>query len=98
MPDMDPLENLVNKLKIKIVEVTNLCVTLKEENIRMHAEINRLKKRLTELQGQNAELIERQSSLQNDLERNEKLFSIQAKSKINQLVREIDKCLALIEQ
>ncbi|MFN3952228.1 MAG: hypothetical protein ACK4KT_07495 [Thermaurantimonas sp.] len=95
---MNPLENLVNKLKIKVIEVTNLCNSLKEENIRMNAEIIRLRKRLTELQSQNAELIEQQSNLQNDLDRGEKLFSIQAKSKINELVREIDKCLALIEQ
>ncbi len=95
---MNPLENLVNKLKIKVIEVTNLCNSLKEENIRMNAEIIRLRKRLTELQSQNAELIEQQSNLQNDLDRSEKIFSIQAKSKINELVREIDKCLALIEQ
>lgn len=95
---MNPLENLVNRLKIKIIEVVNQCHSLKEENIRLHAEIIRLKKRLIELQGQNADLIEKQSNLQTDLERIEKYHSIQAKSKINELVREIDKCLALIEQ
>lgn len=95
---MNSLENLINKLKIKIVETTNLYNILREENIRMKAEIARLRKRLADLQEQNALLIERQSHLQTDLERSEKYHSIQAKSKINELVREIDKCLALIEQ
>lgn len=95
---MNSLESLVNKLKNKTVEAYNQLNALREENFRLKAEVARLKKRVQELQNENARLLEHQNNLQADLERSDRYHALHAKSKINELVREIDKCLALIEQ
>ncbi|MFN4299636.1 MAG: hypothetical protein ACK4EX_07905 [Thermaurantimonas sp.] len=95
---MNSLELVVNKLKSRALEAYNQLNTLRDENFRLRAEVARLKKRIQELQSENARILELQNSLQTDLDRSEHFHSLQAKSKINELVREIDKCLALIEQ
>ncbi|GCD79042.1 hypothetical protein [Schleiferia thermophila] len=95
---MNSLEMLVSRLKEKVEEATHLLQEAREENIRLKVEVVRLRKRVQDLQALNQNLIERQGSLQMELERTDTLTSIQTKSRINELVREIDKCLALLEQ
>lgn len=95
---MNSLEMLVSRLKEKVEEATHLLQEAREENIRLKVEVVRLRKRVQDLQALNQNLIERQGTLQTEMERNDTLVSIQTKSRINELVREIDKCLALLEQ
>lgn len=87
---------VINELKFKVEKLIKLYTTSLEINKKLEVRIEELTSQLNELKGENKNL--------NEELKNQKVAtaisggdgSYHAKLRINQLVREIDKCIALL--
>lgn len=92
----DKLE-LLNDLEIRVKQVMYLCDTFKDENIQLRNKLDSLKSLLTDKEEQLAQLTTKYESLK--IARTITAASVDvdmAKGKLSRLVREIDKCISLL--
>src|SRR6476620_6550236 len=93
------LLSLTKSLKAKAQKVINLQEALQKENLRLKEQFTRLKNRVDELEKLNKKLEDHNNvlriskSLSGDNEKN-----LALKLRINELVREIDKCIAQLNR
>lgn len=94
------LNTQVRSIENKIRQLSDLILELKLDIQQKDGEIATLVKRLKTLEIQNTELNNRAESVQiaNALVTNESEGKRDAKLKINELVREIDRCIALLNK
>ena len=90
---------LLEEFKVKLDKLINLNLRLKNEKLVLVDEQNQLKEQLRLLTLKNSELVKKEE----DLKFAKSLLgavddSHEAKIKINRLVREIDKCIALLNK
>lgn len=88
---------VLNELKFKVEKIIKLYISSLEENKILEEKINELSSEIENLKSENKILNEelKTARVANAISGNEK-GSYQAKVRINQLVREIDKCIALL--
>lgn len=93
------LQSLTKSLKAKAQKVINLQEALQKENLRLKEQLTRLKNRVDELEKLNKKLEDQNNvlriskSVSGDNEKN-----LALKLRINELVREIDKCIAQLNR
>lgn len=88
---------VLNELKFKVERLIKLYISSQEKNLRQQDRVNELSAQIEDLKSENRALNEELKTVKvanaisggND-------GSYQAKMRINQLVREIDKCIALL--
>lgn len=94
---MSDLNNSIADLKLKIESLIHAHSNLKEENEILKTENEGLKNQLTEQQNKLTALQQEQQQLiQNKNEEQHKVIT-DSKLKIDELVQEIDNCLALLK-
>ena len=87
---------VVNELKSKIDNLINLYISSLERNKRLESELQSLQSELEQVKGENKTLNEKIKTTKVASAISGGNGSYEAKVRINQLVREIDKCIALL--
>ncbi|MDL2251591.1 hypothetical protein LJC12_01940 [Odoribacter sp. OttesenSCG-928-J03] len=93
----DRKESVLNELKFKVERLIKLYTSSQERNSAQEVKINELLAEMEELKRENKSLSEelKTARIANAISGGDD-GSYQAKMRINQLVREIDKCIALL--
>ncbi len=91
------IEKLVDSILVKSRSIVSQRDALKEENLRLKAQVVELENQLTSKDMKISELIDKQKIqlVAGALGRNEKSSSTR---KIDEVVREIDRCIALLNE
>lgn len=87
---------VVNELKSKIDKLINLYISSLERNKSLESELQGLQSELEQVKGENKTLNEKIKTTKVASAISGGNGSYEAKVRINQLVREIDKCIALL--
>lgn len=87
---------VVNELKSKIDKLINLYISSLERNKSLESELKSLQSELEQVKGENKTLNEKIKTTKVASAISGGNGSYEAKVRINQLVREIDKCIALL--
>ena len=87
---------VVNELKSKIDKLINLYISSLERNKSLESELQSLQSELEQVKGANKTLNEKIKTTKVASAISGGNGSYEAKVRINQLVREIDKCIALL--
>lgn len=87
---------VVNELKSKIDKLINLYISSLERNKSLESELQSLQSELEQVKGENKTLNEKIKTTKVASAISGGNGSYEAKVRINQLVREIDKCIALL--
>ncbi|MCR9011633.1 hypothetical protein [Gabonibacter chumensis] len=89
-------ENIIKELNLKIEQLIKRYISSLDKNKNLEAEIQALRNRIEQLKGENNRLNENIKALKvaNAISTGD--GSSEAKIRISQLVREIDKCIALL--
>ena len=89
-------ENIIKELNLKIEQLIKRYISSLDKNKNLEAEIQALRNRIEQLKGENSRLNENIKALKvaNAISTGD--GSSEAKIRISQLVREIDKCIALL--
>ena len=89
-------ENIIKELNLKIEQLIKGYISSLDKNKNLEAEIQALRNRIEQLKGENSRLNENIKALKvaNAISTGD--GSSEAKIRISQLVREIDKCIALL--
>ncbi len=87
---MNDLTLTITDLKAKVEKLVNLHQQLKKDNDQLQKTIEEQKNTIESLQKNNQEIVNNKSEEQNKLVTDTKL-------KINELVQEIDNCIALLK-
>ncbi len=87
---------VVNELKSKIDKLINLYISSLERNKSLEGELQSLQSELEQVKGENKTLNEKIKTTKVASAISGGNGSYEAKVRINQLVREIDKCIALL--
>lgn len=97
---MNSLHEAVKKLKAKTEKILALQETLQKENVQFKEQTKRLKSRVEELEEANRKLEDQNKALllAQNLSGSESDKNLAIKLKINELVREIDKCIAQLNR
>ncbi len=93
----DDKKKLLNDLEFRVRQVMYLCDTLREDNVRLNAELSSTKEQLAEKKEQLDQLKEKYDSLK--VARTITAASVDvnvARDKLSKLVREVDKCINLL--
>lgn len=88
---------LLNDLEFRVKQVMYLCDTYRDENIRLRAGLDSMKELLTEREEQLGQLSKKYDSLK--VARTITAASVDvdiAKERLSKLVREVDKCINLL--
>ena len=88
---------LLNDLEFRVRQVVYLCDTYKSENVRLQAELDLIKNQLAVKEEQLVQLSKKYDSLK--VARTITAASVDvdtAKEKLSKLVREVDKCINLL--
>lgn len=87
---------VINELKEKIERLVKLYISSLDKNREMETEVKELRDRIEQMKGENIKLHDEIKTLKvaNAISTGE--GSSEAKNRISQLVREIDKCIALL--
>lgn len=97
---MDPLQGLVKRLRTKTEKIVALQEALQKDNNLLREQVKKLKSRVEELEEAKSKLEDRHNALQfakaASGETNDQNLAL--KLKINELVREIDKCIAQLNK
>ena len=93
---MKELDDLVSGIDIKVRILVEKYQTLRHEKYALENEIQDLKNQLSEQKEKNHRLDEKNKILKLSKTLETKEGNIEAKLKINELVREIDKCIGLL--
>jgi hypothetical protein len=93
---MEDVSALVSGIEYKVRKLIGQCRSLGEDNNRKIAEIKELKKVINEQKEVNRQLEEKIRVLKLAKALETKEGNVDAKLKINELVREIDKCIGLL--
>lgn len=97
---MNSLHEAVKKLKAKTEKILALQEALQKENVQFKEQTKRLKSRVEELEEANRKLEDQNKALllAQNLSGSESDKNLAIKLKINELVREIDKCIAQLNR
>ncbi|MDE5611811.1 MAG: hypothetical protein K2I90_07345 [Odoribacter sp.] len=87
---------VINELKSKIDKLINLYISSLERNKSLEGELQGLQSELEQVKGENKTLNEKIKTTKVASAISGGNGSYEAKVRINQLVREIDKCIALL--
>lgn len=87
---------VVNELNFKIDKLIKLYISSLEQNKSLEGQMSELKSELERIKGENKELNEKLKTTRVASAISEGNGSYEAKMRINQLVREIEKCIALL--
>ncbi|WP_294143200.1 hypothetical protein [uncultured Sanguibacteroides sp.] len=89
-------KNIIEELNLKIEQLIKLYISSLDKNKNLEAEIQALRNRIEQMKGENNKLNENIKALKvaNAISTGD--GSSEAKMRISQLVREIDKCIALL--
>ena len=89
-------ENIIKELNLKIEQLIKRYISSLDKNKNLEAEIQALRNRIEQLKGENSRLNENIKALKvaNAISTGD--GSSEAKIRISHLVREIDKCIALL--
>lgn len=87
---------VINELKSKIDKLINLYISSLERNKSLESELQSLQSELEQVKGENKTLNEKIKTTKVASAISGGNGSYEAKVRINQLVREIDKCIALL--
>ena len=87
---------VINELNFKIDKLIKLYTSSLEQNRRLEKQLSELQSELEQLKGENKELNEKIKTTRVESAISGGNGSYEAKMRINQLVREIDKCIALL--
>lgn len=87
---------VVNELNFKIDKFIKLYISSLEQNKSLEGQMSELKSELERIKGENKELNEKLKTTRVASAISEGNGSYEAKMRINQLVREIEKCIALL--
>ncbi len=90
-------DNLINGLKSKIGQIISRYESLKSENTQINAELSKCKQQLQDKNEQITELKKQIDNLQlTEAFRSSYEDTKEAKQKIAKLIREIDKCITML--
>jgi chromosome segregation ATPase len=95
---MNNAVTLVTGIEYKVRRLTGKCGILKAENQRLTEEVNALKNRIETLEASLNELQEKLTVLKLAKSLNREESRTNVKLKINELVREIDHCIGLLNK
>lgn len=91
-------DNLLIDLEVRIKQLMNVCDTFREENVRLKTQIEHHQQSLLEKNGEYQQLKAKYDNLK--MARTITAASVDAenaKLKLSQLVREVDKCINLLK-
>ena len=95
---MNSAETLLAGIEYKVRKLIGQTGTLHEENERLRAEVKQLKAEIEKLETGNIELQEKLKTLKLAKSLNKEEKRTDVKLKINELVREIDHCIGLLNK
>ena len=87
---------VINELKNKVERLITLYISSLDRSRELEAEVKAVRERLETLKGENNRLNEEIKTLKVAKAISTGEGSVEARNRINQLVREIDKCIALL--
>ena len=89
-------KNIIEELNLKIEQLIKLYISSLDKNREMEAETKELQSRIERMKSENMKLHEEIKTLKVAAAISTGEGSSEAKNRISQLVREIDKCIALL--
>lgn len=95
---MNSAETLLAGIEYKLRKLIGQTGTLQEENERLRTEVRQLKAEIEKLETGNIELQEKLKTLKLAKSLNKEERRTEVKLKINELVREIDHCIGLLNK